>query len=93
MARAKMLLDEDDAALAELLIWHFKREDFDKMLHEARSELDDTKRKALYHSMALMVRDEGGLILPVSGLWSVVGLGAGAVAGAKSVVVLPRLRG
>ncbi|MCM2402032.1 ABC transporter substrate-binding protein [Rhizobium sp. S153] len=43
----------------------FKREDFDKMLLEARSELDDTKRKALYHSMALMVRDEGGLILPV----------------------------
>ncbi|MEO7465435.1 MAG: response regulator, partial [Sphingobium limneticum] len=29
MARAKMLLVEDDAALAELLIWHFKREDFD----------------------------------------------------------------
>ena len=29
MPRAKMLLVEDDAALAELLIWHFKREDFD----------------------------------------------------------------
>ncbi|MFT3977339.1 MAG: phosphate regulon transcriptional regulator PhoB [Sphingomonas bacterium] len=29
MARAHMLLVEDDAALAELLIWHFKREDFD----------------------------------------------------------------
>jgi two-component system phosphate regulon response regulator PhoB len=29
MARARMLLVEDDAALAELLIWHFKREDFD----------------------------------------------------------------
>ncbi len=29
MARAKMLLVEDDAALAELLVWHFKREDFD----------------------------------------------------------------
>lgn len=29
MARAKMLLVEDDAALAELLIWHFQREDFD----------------------------------------------------------------
>ena len=29
MARAKMLLVEDDAALAELLIWHFKREDFE----------------------------------------------------------------
>ena len=29
MARAKMLLVEDDAALAELLIYHFKREDFE----------------------------------------------------------------
>ena len=29
MARAKILLVEDDAALAELLVWHFQREDFD----------------------------------------------------------------
>lgn len=29
MAKARMLLVEDDAALAELLIWHFRREDFD----------------------------------------------------------------
>ncbi len=29
MARARMLLVEDDAALAELLSWHFSREDFD----------------------------------------------------------------
>jgi two-component system, OmpR family, phosphate regulon response regulator PhoB len=29
MARAKMLLVEDDAALAELLVWHFQREDFE----------------------------------------------------------------
>ncbi len=29
MARANMLLVEDDAALAELLHWHFDREDFD----------------------------------------------------------------
>ena len=43
----------------------FKRADFDKLLLQARSELDETKRKALYRTMALMVRDEGGLILPV----------------------------
>ncbi|WP_421578034.1 ABC transporter substrate-binding protein [Shinella sp. M31] len=43
----------------------FKREDFDKLVLQARSELDDAKRKALYRTMALMVRDEGGLILPV----------------------------
>jgi two-component system phosphate regulon response regulator PhoB len=29
MARARMLLVEDDAALAELLVWHFEREDFE----------------------------------------------------------------
>lgn len=29
MARAKMLLVEDDAALAELLVWHFSREGFE----------------------------------------------------------------
>lgn len=29
MAQARMLLVEDDAALAELLSWHFAREDFD----------------------------------------------------------------
>jgi len=29
MARARMLLVEDDASLAELLVYHFKREDFE----------------------------------------------------------------
>lgn len=43
----------------------FKRPDFDKMVLQARSELDETKRKALYRQLALMVRDDGGLILPV----------------------------
>ncbi|PTM92130.1 ABC transporter substrate-binding protein [Mycoplana dimorpha] len=43
----------------------FKREDFDKLLLQARSELDETKRRELYRTMALIVRDEGGLILPV----------------------------
>lgn len=37
MARAKMLLVEDDSALAELLIWHFKREDFE-VRHTADGE-------------------------------------------------------
>jgi peptide/nickel transport system substrate-binding protein len=43
----------------------FKRPDFDKVLLEARSELDDGKRKELYTAMATMVRDEGGVILPM----------------------------
>lgn len=43
----------------------FKRPDFDKLVIEARGELDETKRRALYRQIALIVRDEGGLILPV----------------------------
>ena len=39
--------------------------DFDKMLLEARAELDQTRRKEIYTDMALMMRDEGGLILPM----------------------------
>ncbi|MCJ7993411.1 ABC transporter substrate-binding protein [Rhizobium cremeum] len=43
----------------------FLRPDFDKLLLQARSELDETKRKEMYREMAMMVRDEGGLILPM----------------------------
>ena len=35
------------------------------MLLEARAELDGTRRKEIYTSMGLMMRDEGGLILPM----------------------------
>lgn len=43
----------------------FKRPDFDKLVAQARGELDEEKRRALYRQMAVTVRDEGGLILPV----------------------------
>ncbi|MDQ0419881.1 peptide ABC transporter substrate-binding protein [Rhizobium sp. CRIBSB] len=43
----------------------FLRPDFDKKLLEARAELDEGKRKEMYRDMAMMVRDEGGLILPM----------------------------
>lgn len=43
----------------------FKRPDFDAMLLEAKGETDQAKRKAIYSKMAYMVRDEGGLILPM----------------------------
>ena len=43
----------------------FKRQDFDKMLLTARAELDQAKRKSIYRDMAVMVRDEGGLIVPL----------------------------
>lgn len=42
----------------------FKNEKFDQMLFAARAELDQDKRKALYRDMALLIRDEGGLIVP-----------------------------
>jgi peptide/nickel transport system substrate-binding protein len=43
----------------------FMRPDFDEMVVQARAELDEEKRRDLYRRMALIVRDEGGLILPV----------------------------
>jgi len=43
----------------------FFRDDFDKIIISARAELDDVKRKALYRDAAVMVRDDGGLILPM----------------------------
>ena len=43
----------------------FFRPEFDEKLLEARGELDQDRRAALYREMALMVRDEGGLILPM----------------------------
>ena len=43
----------------------FFNEKFDQMLLAARSELDEPKRKQLYADMGTIVRDEGGLILPM----------------------------
>jgi len=43
----------------------FKNEKFDSLLIQARAELDDAKRKAIYSEMSTMVRDEGGLIMPM----------------------------
>ena len=43
----------------------FKNAHFDELLVAARAELDETKKKAEYSEMANIVRDEGGLILPM----------------------------
>ena len=43
----------------------FKNETFDQLLLPARGELDPEKRKAIYRDMAYIVRDEGGLIVPM----------------------------
>ena len=43
----------------------FKNPEFDALLLEARAELDQEKRKALYGKMAQIVWEEGGLINPM----------------------------
>jgi peptide/nickel transport system substrate-binding protein len=47
----------------------FLRPDFDKIIDAARGELDRGKRAELYAEAARMVRDEGGLILPMFNDW------------------------
>lgn len=43
----------------------FFSEGFDKLIIEARAELDNKKRAEMYRDAAMMVRDDGGLILPM----------------------------
>lgn len=43
----------------------FKNAKFDELLIAARAELDMEKRKGMYSEMAHILRDEGGLILPM----------------------------
>ena len=55
-------------AYAEGAAWnasHFSHERFNKLLVEARAELDDTKRKGMYHEMQRILRDEGGEMVPM----------------------------
>ena len=43
----------------------WKRDEFDALLNSAKAELDQGKRKGIYSQMGRMLRDEGGLILPM----------------------------
>ena len=43
--------------------WEHER--FNELLVEARAELDDTKRREMYGEMQLIVRDEGGVVVPM----------------------------
>ncbi len=47
----------------------FFRDDFDELILEARGELDEDRRKAIYSEAGQMVRDEGGLICPMFNDW------------------------
>ncbi|NQV45035.1 MAG: ABC transporter substrate-binding protein [Rhodospirillales bacterium] len=43
----------------------FQNENFDKLLLSARGELNGVKRKEIYHDMAMILRDQGGLVCPM----------------------------
>lgn len=42
--------------------WNNER--FNKLLIEARSELDQSRRREMYAEMQKLIRDDGGIILP-----------------------------
>ncbi len=42
---------------------HFQHERFDKLVKEARSELDEDKRREMYRECQKIIRDEGGAIV------------------------------
>ncbi|MER9250099.1 ABC transporter substrate-binding protein [Mesorhizobium sp. M0590] len=44
---------------------HFANEKFDKLLLQARSELNHANRKNIYREMAIIVRDKGGVVVPM----------------------------
>lgn len=43
--------------------WNHER--FNMLLKEARVELDDSKRRELYHELQLILRDQGGVVIPL----------------------------
>jgi len=44
---------------------HWPNERFNQLLLLARAELDTTKRRTMYHEMQQLVRDDGGVIIPM----------------------------
>jgi peptide/nickel transport system substrate-binding protein len=55
-------------AYAEGANWNdtfWSHERFNKLLLEGRAELDDAKRRAIYVEMQMIVRDEGGVVIPI----------------------------
>lgn len=44
---------------------HWDNDRFNALLVEARSELDESKRRDMYREMQLLCRDDGGTIIPV----------------------------
>jgi peptide/nickel transport system substrate-binding protein len=48
---------------------HFKHARFDKLLVEARAELDNKKRQEMYYECQAILRDEGGVVVPFFADW------------------------
>jgi peptide/nickel transport system substrate-binding protein len=44
---------------------HWNNERFNKLLVEARAELDSAKRRSMYQEMQQLVSDDGGVIIPM----------------------------
>jgi len=44
---------------------HWKNDTFNKLLVEARAEVDDAKRAQMYGEMQMILRDDGGVVVPV----------------------------
>lgn len=47
----------------------WKHERFNKLLKEARAELNEIKRREMYVECQRIVRDEGGVVIPLFGNW------------------------
>jgi peptide/nickel transport system substrate-binding protein len=52
---------KDDAAWNES---YWQNEQFNKLLLQAKAELDDAKRADMYREMAILAKDDGGTIIP-----------------------------
>ena len=59
-------------AYAKTAAWndtHWYHERFNQLLIEARAELDQEKRRAMYYEMQQLVSDDGGAVIPVFSNW------------------------
>jgi peptide/nickel transport system substrate-binding protein len=66
---ATQMLSLAYAAAAPLNESHWKNDRFEKLLADARSETDETRRKPYIWEMQAMLHDDGGAIIPVFRDW------------------------
>jgi len=68
-AAATQMLDVAYGAKAPWNETHWKNEKFEKLLADARGEVDEAKRKPYIWEMQAMLHEEGGAIIPVFRDW------------------------